>query len=210
MICYNNEDLAKAVRRIEQAEAETKTLIIEQCIEAVENYCVQYALHPEAGIVYLGAAKQLTDEYGFYNGNINATHVPESVIQAGYEIMEKAVQQGFFGIAGFDLLVDAQGDIFAIDLNFRQNGSTSMLLLRNELVSQHHKFYSYFANGDNARFFDTICEFVTRGVLYPLSYYDGDWYTDKAVNSRFGCIWHAESLAEIEAYEQEFIEKAGL
>ena len=53
--------------------------------------------------------------------------MPESVIQAGKEIMEIGVSKGYFGIAGFDLLIDEHGDIFAIDLNFRQNGSTSML-----------------------------------------------------------------------------------
>ncbi len=47
--------------------------------------------------------------------------------------MENGVNQGFFGVAGFDLLVDEDDNVYAIDLNFRQNGSTSMLLLANEL-----------------------------------------------------------------------------
>lgn len=42
--------------------------------------------------------------------------------------MEIGVSKGF-GVAGFDLLVDDNNDVYAIDLNFRQNGSTSMLLL---------------------------------------------------------------------------------
>ncbi|WP_086429542.1 L-aspartate--L-methionine ligase LdmS [Staphylococcus cornubiensis] len=210
MICYNEEDLEKAMTRVEQAEAATETLIIEQCVEAVDNYCVQYAWHPEDGIVYLGSAKQLTNAYGFYNGNINAITVPEKVIQAGYEIMDIAVKEGFIGIAGFDLLVDAAGDVYAIDLNFRQNGSTSMLLLKDKLTGPYHKFYSYFANGDNARFFNAIRHFIELGVLYPLSYYDGDWYEGEHVNSRFGCIWHASSLEQIEAFERQFKERAGI
>ncbi|MEJ7542723.1 L-aspartate--L-methionine ligase LdmS [Staphylococcus intermedius] len=210
MICYNEEDLEKAIARVEQAEAATDTLIIEQCVEAVDNYCVQFARHPKDGIVYLGAAQQLTNDYGFYNGNVNAITVPEKVIQAGYEIMDIAVKKGFIGIAGFDLLVDKEGDVFAIDLNFRQNGSTSMLLLKDKLTGPHHKFYSYFANGDNARFFEAVHHFVERGVLYPLSYYDGDWYENKHVNSRFGCIWHADSPEQIEAYESQFKVRAGI
>ena len=51
---------------------------------------------------------------------------------------------------------------FAIDLNFRQNGSTSMLLLQEELNSSYQKFYSYFSNGDNEHFFNTILKFVKR------------------------------------------------
>lgn len=160
--------------------------------------------------MYLGSAKQLTNAYGFYNGNINAINVPEQVIQAGYEIMDIAVKEGFIGIAGFDLLVDQQGVVYAIDLNFRQNGSTSMLLLKDALTGSYHKFYSYFANGDNERFFEAVRHFVEQGVLYPLSYYDGDWYQEVHVNSRFGCIWHADSPEQIEAYEKQFIARAGL
>ncbi len=36
------------------------------------------------------------------------------------EIMEIGVAEGYFGIAGFDLLLDKHGEVFAIDLNFRQ------------------------------------------------------------------------------------------
>lgn len=104
------------------------------------------------GIKYLGTAQQLTNEYGFYNGNENVNDVPQHVIDAGKEIMEIGVSKGFFGVAGFDLLVDKNNDVFAIDLNFRQNGSTSMLLLAKDLAKGYHKFYSYFSNGDNTHF----------------------------------------------------------
>ena len=55
------------------------------------------------------------------------------MIQAGREIMQNGVNLGFIGVAGFDLLLDENDNVFAIDLNFRQNGSTSMLLLQDEL-----------------------------------------------------------------------------
>ncbi|KIX89848.1 hypothetical protein TP70_11085 [Staphylococcus microti] len=210
MICYTQDELECAIERVKKAEAATDTLIIEQCVEAVENYCVQFAQHPDKGILYLGAAKQLTNEYGFYKGNVNAQHVPQAVIDAGHALMEKAVAVGFVGIAGFDILEDANGDVYAIDLNYRQNGSTSMLLLDEALTGTHHKFYSYVAKGDNARFFEAIQTFVKKGVLFPLSYYDGDWYEDRHVDSRFGCIWHADSDETIAEYERAFLEQAGL
>ncbi|MBH9581346.1 ATP-grasp domain-containing protein [Staphylococcus felis] len=210
MICYTSEDLEAAKKRIARAKHQTDTLIIEECIDAVENYCVQYALHPDHGIVYIGSAKQLTNAYGFYNGNINAIDVPDKVIEAGRELMQIGVDHGFIGIAGFDLLVDAKGDVYAIDLNYRQNGSTSMLLLAPLLKGKYHKFYSYFADGDNERFFKTIVEYVEKGVLYPLSYYDGDWYQDEQVNSRFAGIWHADHEEDIALLEHEFEVKAGL
>ncbi|WP_415410577.1 L-aspartate--L-methionine ligase LdmS [Staphylococcus agnetis] len=210
MICYNQSDLDEAVARIDNAKEATQTIIIEQCVEAKENYCVQYAVHPNKGIVYLGAAKQLTNAYGFYNGNTNAIHVPQAVIDAGFEIMKIGVDKGFIGVAGFDLLVDKEEDIYAIDLNFRQNGSTSMLLLDHLLTGKHHKFYSYVSKADRQTFFQAIEKYVRQGVLYPLSYYDGDYYKTRNVSSRFGGIWHANSLEQIEALEQAFLIEAGL
>ena len=66
MICYDEEDLAKATQRILEASDATDNLIIEQKIEAVKNYCVQYAYSEEIGVTYLGTAYQITDKYGFY------------------------------------------------------------------------------------------------------------------------------------------------
>ncbi|RIP07095.1 ATP-grasp domain-containing protein [Staphylococcus gallinarum] len=206
MICYNQTDLDKASKRIEKAKSETDTIIIEQKVEAIANYCVQFAYTPKLGMQYIGTSQQLTDKYGHYNGNLNVQDVPKKVIQAGKEIMEMGVAQGYYGVAGFDLLEDEQGDIFAIDLNFRQNGSTSMLLLEPILTQGFHKFYSYISPGDNKHFFNTIVKYIKKGVLFPLSYYDGDWYTEEQVSSRFGCIWHGESQSQIEKLELQFLE----
>lgn len=205
MICYHDADLQKAITRIKEATAETNSLIIEQKIEEKANYCVQFAYSESLGIQYLGAATQLTDKYGFYNGNENTTNVPEHVIEAGRQIMENGVNQGFFGVAGFDLLVDEDDNVYAIDLNFRQNGSISMLLLANELNSGYQKFYSYHSKGDNTHFFNTILKYVKEGSLYPLSYYDGDWYGEDKVKSRFGCIWHGDSKETVLENERAFL-----
>ena len=110
MICYDEEDLAKATQRILEASDATDNLIIEQKIEAVKNCCVQYAYSEEIGVTYLGTAYQITDKYGFYAGNENVHDVPQQVIDAGREIMENGVL-GFFGVAGFDLLLDKNDDV---------------------------------------------------------------------------------------------------
>ncbi|MBF0738527.1 L-aspartate--L-methionine ligase LdmS [Staphylococcus arlettae] len=207
MICYNDTDLSKAIQRIRDAKSATKQLIIEQKIEAVANYCVQFAYSHNTGVQYIGAAEQITNDYGFYHGNQNVNNVPSHVIKAGEEIMKNGVAQGFFGIAGFDLLVDKFGDVYAIDLNFRQNGSTSMLLLEPSLNKGYHKFYSYVSDKDNTKFYQTILKYVKKGVLFPLSYYDGDWFEHEDVSSRFGCIWHAATKAEVERLEAVFLKE---
>ncbi|WP_323704192.1 L-aspartate--L-methionine ligase LdmS [Mammaliicoccus sp. Dog046] len=206
MICYNEEDLNQAIKRI-NAATETKNIIIEQFIEEIQNYCVQYSYSKEQGIQYLGAVQQLTDKYGFYNGNVNLNEVPESVIEAGYEIMKNGVEHGYTGVSGFDLLIDKNEDVYAIDLNFRQNGSTSLLLLQERLQEGYHKFLSYHSKGNNAHFLETIKKYIREGYLYPLSYYDGDWFKDEQVKSRFAGIWHAENESIALEKEQAFIKE---
>lgn len=200
VICYDEQQLADGIQRFE--DENTEVVIIEEWLDAEANYCCQYAYSEQLGIQYLGTSIQLTDEYGHYDGNVTVDYVPTEVIEAGKRIMEYGVDKGFSGVAGFDLILTKQGDIRAIDLNFRQNGSTAMLLFYEILDKPVNKFLSYFSAGDNELFFKTIESFVERNVLLPLSYYDGDYFNDPVI-SRFSGIWYADSLAEIEAFEQE-------
>ncbi|KAA1039280.1 L-aspartate--L-methionine ligase LdmS [Macrococcus equipercicus] len=189
MICYNDKDLKKALQRIGEAEG-ASDFIIEDFIQTTANYCVQYAYSDELGMKYLGASIQNTDEYGKYKGNTTAEHVPEHVIKAGQEIMQNGVDAGYRGIAGFDLLLDDKDHVYAIDLNFRQNGSTSLLLINDLLAGEHKKFLGYYSNIENSKFYDRIMQEVKSGQLFPLAYYDGDFYSKDQTISRFVGIWH--------------------
>ncbi|WP_414053158.1 L-aspartate--L-methionine ligase LdmS [Macrococcus equi] len=191
MLCYTQEDIDKAIERVRQAEGTTQ-MIIEQFIQPVRNYCVQYAYSETLGIQFIGASQQITEKYGKYRGNTIEHDIEQKVIDAGREIMENGVAAGYVGIAGFDLLVDAQGDVYAIDLNFRQNGSSSLLLLENVLNEGYKKFLAYYSTGDNEAFYEAILEEVKAGYLFPLAYYNGDYKEKNGFPSRFICIWHGE------------------
>ncbi|MDL5052029.1 hypothetical protein QQ056_00355 [Oscillatoria laete-virens NRMC-F 0139] len=45
-----------------------------------------------------------------------------------------AHQQGYFGVIGFDVLEDRDGQLYMIDANFRVNGSTPLCLQRHSLL----------------------------------------------------------------------------
>ncbi len=202
MICYNDDDLKRALQRIGNV-ADATDFVIEDFIQAESNYCVQYAYSETLGLKYLGASIQNTDQYGKYKGNSTASQVPDKVIEAGREIMQNGIDAGYRGIAGFDLLVDSDGDVYAIDLNFRQNGSTSLLLVNDLLAGEHKKFFGYYAEIDNSAFYSRIMEEVKSGQLFPLAYYDGDYYSKNETPSRFVGIWHG-TKAEIELKDSEF------
>lgn len=67
-----------------------------------------------------------------------------------------------------------------------------------------NKFASYAAKSpkENDVFFQTIKRFVEHKILFPLSFYDGNYF-DEPVPSRFVGIWYADELSEIEKLEQE-------
>lgn len=203
MLCYTEEDVENAIERV-QAASGTEQLIIEQFVEPIKNYCVQYAYSEEKGITFLGASLQMVEKYGKYRGNTTDRNVPESVIEAGRKIMENGVDAGYKGIAGFDILVDKDDNLFAIDLNFRQNGSSSLLLLDDVLKGDYKKFLAYYSDGDNAVFYETILNEVKSGNLFPLAYYDGDYRDKNAFPSRFICIWYGEDEAFIDQKAKRF------
>ncbi len=184
----------------------TESIIIEELLQTKDNYSCQFVYSEELGIQYLGASQQITDENGIYHGNIIVDEVPEKVIEVGRHIMEQGVAEGFVGVAGFDLIVTEAGDVQAIDLNFRQNGSTSMLMFHDTLGKPINKFASYVAQSpqENEVFFQTIKKFVEQKILFPLSFYDGNYF-DEPVPSRFVGIWYADQLSEIEKLEQELL-----
>lgn len=202
MICYTEDDVAKAIERVRQAEG-TRQMIIEQFIEPVQNYCVQYAYRKGGTPQFIGCSHQITEKYGKYRGNIIDHGIPQDVIDVGLDIMKNGVEAGYIGIAGFDLLVDKEGDIYAIDLNFRQNGSSSLLLLDPVLNGPYKKFLAYYSEGDNEKFYETILEEVKLGYLFPLAYYNGDYKEQNGFPSRFICIWHGEE-SEVETRVKAF------
>lgn len=199
MICHTNEQVTEALRQLRKAT--TEDVVVEQLLSVKANFSCQYIYTTELGIQYLGASEQLTDEEGHYHGNVIVRDVPQRVIDVGRHIMECGVAEGFVGIAGFDLIVTDTGDIQAIDLNFRQNGSTAMLMFKDSFKKSVAKFMSYEAKADNATFYTNIVNCIKEGGLLPLAYYDGDYF-DEPVTSRFYGIWYDDSLEQIEMRER--------
>jgi len=204
IICQNKNELTDGLRQFRMTG--TESVIIEELLQTKDNYSCQFVYSEELGIQFLGASQQITDDNGIYEGNIIIDKVPKKVIETGRHIMERGVAEGFVGVAGFDLIVTEAGDVQAIDLNFRQNGSTSMLMFHDALGKPINKFASYVAKNprQNESFYQTIKKFIAQGVLFPLSFYDGDYFSE-SVESRFVGIWYADTLEKIETYEQEIL-----
>ena len=102
----------------------------------VQNYCVQIYVNKAGEITLIGTTSQLVTPEGNYLGGV--IRYGETDMSRFFEMIaaigEYAHKQGYFGFIGFDVLEDADGQLYAIDANFRVNGSTPLCLQRHTLL----------------------------------------------------------------------------
>ncbi|MGV0105279.1 carbamoylphosphate synthase large subunit [Nostoc sp. DSM 114160] len=102
----------------------------------VQNYCVQFYVNKTGEITLIGTTSQLVTPEGNYLGglidyrNTDTSKFFEMIAAIG----QYAYKHGYFGVIGFDVLEDRDGQFYAIDANFRVNGSTPLCLQRHTLL----------------------------------------------------------------------------
>jgi hypothetical protein len=113
------------------------TIIVSEFVKnEVQNYCVQFYVNKLGEITLIGTTSQLVTPEGNYLGglidyrNTDMNKFFEMIAAIG----QYAHKQGYFGVIGFDVLEDQDGQFYTIDANFRVNGSTPLCLQRNTLL----------------------------------------------------------------------------
>jgi hypothetical protein len=113
------------------------TIIVSEFVKnEVQNYCVQFYVSKAGEITLIGTTTQLVTPEGNYLGGL--IHYRETDMSKFFDMIaavgKYAHQQGYFGVIGFDVLEDKDGQLYAIDANFRVNGSTPLCLQRHTLL----------------------------------------------------------------------------
>ncbi|BAZ48919.1 hypothetical protein NIES4103_15300 [Nostoc sp. NIES-4103] len=125
------------------------TIIVSEYIKnVVQNYCIQFYINNAGDIKLIGTTSQLVTSEGNYLGGIinyckTDTNQFSQMIAA---IGKYAHQQKYFGIIGFDVLEDKDGQMYVIDVNFRVNGSTPLCLQRYTLLGLGKELAKYSNN----------------------------------------------------------------
>jgi hypothetical protein len=135
------------------------------------NLCVNYAIFADGRIEYLGAAEQIISDQQRYLGNWlePAGTEPPLLIQAGFQLMRKAYQQGYRGFAGFDAAIGKDGSFRIYDLNFRFNGSTVPLLLYDDLARSTGLAVAKYSGWKHKGSFDGMLRSLRQAIAdYPL------------------------------------------
>jgi hypothetical protein len=122
------------------------TIIVSEFIKnAVQNYCVQFYVNKAGDVTLIGTTTQLVTEEGNYLGGL--IHYRETDMSKFFEMIaavgQYAHSSGYFGFIGFDVLEDEDGQLYAIDANFRVNGSTPLCLQRHTLLKLGKEVATY-------------------------------------------------------------------
>lgn len=113
------------------------TIIVSEFVKnAIQNWCVQFYVNKVGDITLIGTTNQVVTPQGDYLGglidylNTDMSRFYEMIAAIG----QYAHKQGYFGVIGFDVLEDQDGEFYMIDANFRVNGSTPLCLQRHTLL----------------------------------------------------------------------------
>ena len=174
MICRTQADLATAALTFAQCEQ----LVIEELLDILRNPCLHFAVMPSGRVKYLGFAEQDVTENGKYRGNwieLDAT-LPREVVNIAQEVLQRAADLGYRGIAGVDMVVTRDGLIYVLDLNFRVNGSTAAVMLVPALLedrgNQIAHLRSFKGKMTASAMVAAARSAVHRGQLVPMSLFD--------------------------------------
>jgi hypothetical protein len=162
-IIENTSDLNYCLKEIRQYLhiKLVDTIVVSEFIKnVVQNYCVQFYVNKAGDISLIGTTIQLvTPEGSFLGGLIDYR---QSDMSKFYEMIaaigQYAHQQGYFGVIGFDVLENSQGELYAIDANFRVNGSTALCLQRYTLLGLGKEVAKYFSGYRMDGTLDSILE----------------------------------------------------
>ncbi|MDZ8065953.1 MAG: ATP-grasp domain-containing protein [Nostoc sp. DedQUE08] len=188
------------------------TIIVSEFVKnEVQNYCVQFYVNKLGEITLIGTTGQLVTPEGNYLGglidyrNTDMSKFFEMIANVG----QYAHKQGYFGVIGFDVLEDRDGQFYAIDANFRVNGSTPLCLQRNTLLGLGKGVAKYSSDYRMEGALDSILatlkpeldrkDLIVLSALEKIKY--GKIYTD------IYAIVTGETIQEMQHIEQKLQDK---
>lgn len=172
-ICRTPEDVGPACRALGAA----RRLILEEYVEFAATWCLSFAVG-QREVTYLGAAEQVCDERGAYRGNwCGRSEPPDRAVAYGRHAALAGQALGYRGFFGVDAGRTRGGSVYAFDLNYRNNGSTAQVLLRDSLarawdapVTRNCLGIGF--HGSYAGMLDRIRWFAARREVLPLLTFD--------------------------------------
>lgn len=213
-IIRSKEDLDYCIRELEkylESQLLTTIIVSEFVKDAIQNYCVQFYVGKTGTLSLIGVTRQLVTLEGNFLGGL--IHYNDPQIDKFFDIVTAigryAHQKGYFGIVGCDVLEDKAGGLYAIDANFRINGSTPLCLQRHSLLECRKEVAKYSSDYQMNGTLDSILvdlkaeldrkDFIILSALEKLKY--GKIYTEI-----YGIVT-GETIEQMQKIEQSLAAK---
>ncbi|GEM_PF-2183726 len=168
-ICHNRKNIEQALVKF----ASEYELLVEQWIPEARIFCVQGAVLRDGTCRYLGSTEQICDSGGepLHNWIDPSSTVTAQCRRWALDIFQRAAAEGYRGIAGLDILKDAAGNFFLIDLNFRTCFSTPPLAYYPSLLQEwKHPCWSVrplATSASKARVLDCVTKGISEQAIMP-------------------------------------------
>lgn len=172
-ICRSREDWRKALDDFAGAEA----LVLEEYQAPQKLLGALFVVNAAGEVHYLGSTENELTPDGYVNGNwIDAeAGISPEMEAVGRNVVEKAAQAGYRGVAGVDFLVISGGRSWVIDLNFRCCAGLPALLISESIRREWKRpvmFSSiFFTMLPAAELFYLLREGIKERRLLPLGGY---------------------------------------
>ncbi|HEY1538869.1 MAG TPA: hypothetical protein VGF63_05680 [Solirubrobacteraceae bacterium] len=155
-------------------------LIVEEYLDLVENWCVQFCVGAIGAPRLLGATEQLISATGAYAGSrVGGTVLPAAAAELGQAVVERARELGFIGYCGIDTGLTSSGELRVFDLNFRINACTPPLIVLNALAASRGSSWAGRGRWQTYRHDGSLPDLVKRleavypdRALVPIASYD--------------------------------------
>ena len=194
----------KQLQELNDEFGDLSSLIVEEFIPDEQNVSVHYSVDKHGEIHFLGKSEQMVNQDGCFRGSwitIEPEDYMAPIIETGYQVMEKVAEQGYVGIAGFDVLIVGEKYYF-IDLNIRFNASTCGLLLCEDIYRKYGKKTVRLTNlewtGDFDDLIPVVEKYLSKEQFIPLSLLDASYFPgEEPISKVVGLtIGHSESEVE--------------
>jgi hypothetical protein len=172
-ICRTADDVECARRAL----AVESLVVVEEFLKLRRTVCVHAIVLADGTVCVAGMAEEVSDGARYLGNWLDreADAVPREAIDMVERIVGTAACRGYRGIVGIDLAFLDDGSLKVLDLNFRVNGSTAAVWLRDG-PGAGRPAACMRLRGWTAAEPDTLCRAarraIDRGVLVPLGAYD--------------------------------------
>ena len=164
-ICRNASDIKKTKKIFSKIKG---SIIVEEYIDFIYNLGIQFGIpyNKKKSIKIIGYNEQLVSSDGEYLGAVVNINKKISVLKDVNnfllkEILPKVRKIGWYGVGGFDVLIDKNNKFYFIDSNFRMTAVTSYLyLIKNKIINKSIACFTGVFKGGEDKF---------REVVLPLA-----------------------------------------